>query len=124
MIFDRLHFTQITNGDFNALHFSLFGMGIVFTGLVLIAVYIFLLPKILSLGKASKKTNTEAPAENDNEFEILLAIAAAAHLHLNFPEGNERITWKSHGDPESPWLVSGRMQSLGTRKRRNSWNRR
>lgn len=129
MIFDKISFNNLNNAGFDAIQFSLMGMAIVFAGLVVIAVYIILLPKLLELASRKKKQKVPAEAKSETrtgkeeELEILLAIAAAAHLHINFPEGNERITWKSHGDLESPWQVSGRMHSLGVRKRTNKWNR-
>ncbi|PCI10175.1 MAG: hypothetical protein COB71_13205 [Thiotrichales bacterium] len=129
MTFDKLNLDNLNQAGFDAIQFSLMGMAIVFAGLVIIAIYIVVLPKLLQLfatlgkKKTSPKDETLPEETNNNETEILLAIATAAHLHINFPEGNERITWKSHGDMESPWQVSGRMHSLGVRKRRNSWNR-
>ncbi len=129
MILDNISLNNLDNAGFDAIQFSLMGMAIVFAGLVVIALYIIVLPKLLNLKnfKFKKKVKTEEPEITDlktSETEIILAIATAAHLHINFPEGNERITWKSHGDLESPWQVSGRMHSLGVRKRRNSsWNR-
>ena len=74
-------------------------------------------------GYTKKKQYQGAEKNNSKEEEeILLAIATALHLHNNFPEGEDRITWKSHGDMESPWLVSGRMHTLNRRKHPNSWN--
>ncbi len=114
---------NILRPEFNALQFSLMGMGLVFAGLLIITLYIFLLPKLLELGTPKKQAAPDSPATNkDEEEEILLAIATALHLHNNFPDGEEKITWKSHGDMESPWLVSGRMHSLNSRKLPNRWN--
>jgi Na+-transporting methylmalonyl-CoA/oxaloacetate decarboxylase gamma subunit len=108
----------------DALQFSLMGMGLVFGGLLIIAIYIILLPQLLKLSiPKPQKIKTQKAGGNGEEKEILLAIATALHLHNNFPDGDERITWKSHGDMESPWLVSGRMQSLTSRKLTNTWNR-
>lgn len=129
MVFDNINLNNLNKAGFDAIQFSLMGMAIVFAGLVIIAIYIVILPKILHFWatlrkkKPSHKKESVVKESKNNEKEILLAIATAAHLHINFPEGNERITWKSHGDMESPWQVSGRMNSLGVRKRRNSWNR-
>lgn len=118
---------NFSQAGFNALPFSLMGIGLVFAGLLIIALYISLLPRLLELTKRkqSPRAKTVTDAKNDQEEEILLAIATAFHLHSNFPEGSERITWKSHGDIESPspWLVSGRMHSLTNRKLPNTWNR-
>ena len=127
MVLDNFSFDHLNQAGFDAMQFAVLGMAFVFAGLVIIAVYIVLLPQLLKLGSTlSRKKLPEQSHQKEtaeNELEVILAIATAAHLHLNFPEGNERITWKSHGEMESPWQVSGRMHSLGIRKRRNSWNR-
>lgn len=110
---------------FNALQFSLMGMTLVFGGLLIIALYIYLLPKLLALGERQpkrKKSQCNSEKCKQEEEEILLAIATALHLHCDFPEGEDRITWKSHGDMESPWLVSGRLRSLKNRQQVNPWN--
>ncbi len=127
MSFANIGFHNLTQPGLNALQFSLMGIGLVFGGLLIIALYITLLPRLLELTKRkqSSPATTEMTADSDREEEILLAIATAFHLHSNFPEGSERITWKSHGDLESPspWLVSGRMDSLTSRKLPNTWKR-
>lgn len=129
MVFDKFNIDNLNQAGFDAIQFSLMGMAIVFAGLVIIAIYIVVLPRLLQLFATLRKRKTSSKEKivkeesKSNELEILLAIATATHLHINFPEGNEQITWKSHGDIESPWQVSGRMHSLGVRKRRNSWNR-
>ena len=123
MSFTNMGLHNILRPEFNALLFSLMGMGLVFAGLLIIALYIVLLPKLLQLGTRKNLEALDSPAANrDEEEEILLAIATALHLHNNFPDGDEKITWKSHGDMESPWLVSGRMHSLNSRKLPNRWN--
>ncbi len=123
MTFTNIGLHNLTQPGLDALQFSLMGMGLVFGGLVIIAIYITLLPKLLKLGsKKTQPSKTKNPADSNEEEEILLAIATALHLHNNFPDGDERITWKSHGDMESPWLVSGRMQTLSSRKLTNTWN--
>ncbi len=118
---------NLTQPGFNALQFSLMGLGLVFGGLLIIALYITLLPRLLEFTqrKQISPAKTKIAADKKEEEEILLAIAIAFHLHSNFPEGSERITWKSHGDMESPspWLVSGRMHSLTSRKLPNTWKR-
>lgn len=107
-------------GDFNAVTFSLFGMLLVFSGLAIISLYIAFLPRFLHFidkrkrGGQAKEGNgvlEESPAEK----EILLAIAAAFHLDQNFPEENQKITWKSHGDVDSLWQISGRVQGMSQR---------
>ncbi|MBU0961537.1 MAG: OadG family protein [Proteobacteria bacterium] len=127
MSFANIGLHNFTQPGFNALQFSLMGLGLVFGGLLIIALYITLLPRLLELTqrKQSSLAKIETAADKNQKEEILLAIATAFHLHSNFPEGSERITWKSHGDMESPspWLVSGRMHSLNIRKLPNTWKR-
>lgn len=131
-VVDTMSLTNIglhnfTQSGFNALQFSLVGLSLVFCGLLIIALYISLLPKLLELSQRQKSSPAipETIADKDQNEEILLAIATAFHLHSNFPEASERITWKSHGDIESPspWLVSGRMHSLASRKLPNTWQK-
>ena len=124
MNFTNIGLHNLNQPGLDALQFSLMGMGLVFGGLVIIAIYITLLPKLLKLGSPKlQHPKANKAIDNIEEEEILLAIATALHLHNNFPDGDERITWKSHGDMESPWLVSGRMHSLQSRKLPNTWNR-
>jgi len=123
MTFTNIGLHNLTQPGLDALQFSLMGMGLVFGGLLIIAIYITLLPRLLKLGQSRpQQDKTSEDIKNGEEEEILLAIATALHLHNNFPDGDERITWKSHGDMESPWLVSGRMHSLNSRKLTNPWN--
>ncbi len=124
MISTNIGIQNLLQPEFNALLFSLMGMGLVFGGLIIIACYIFLLPKLLNIGNKQVKDRQKSSTDDkiNEEEEILLAIATALHLHNDFPEGEDRITWKSHGDMESPWLVSGRMQSLSSRQQLTSWN--
>ncbi len=115
---------NLNQPGFDALQFSLMGMALVFAGLLIIAIYIALLPLLLKIGTAKPgQAGTSNSTNREEEEEILLAIATALHLHNNFPDGEERITWKSHGDMESPWLVSGRMHRLNSRKMADNWNR-
>ena len=126
--YTKMNFTNIGLHNLNqpgldALQFSLMGMGLVFSGLLIIALYITLLPRLLKLGQPkAAKAESGKSVNRDDEENILLAIATALHMHNNFPDGDERITWKSHGDMESPWLVSGRMHSLNSRKLPTTWN--
>ena len=124
MTLSNIGIHNLLQPGFNALQFSLIGMGLVFGGLLIIAFYIMLLPKLLAIAEKKPKqlqtTGTDEKCRQEEE-EILLAIAAALHLHSDFPEGEDCITWKSHGDMESPWLVSGRMHSLKNRQQVTSW---
>ena len=106
-------------GDFNALSFSLFGLSLVFAGLVIISLYVYFLPKLLQALEKKPATNPDEAVsgveEKVLEKELLLAIATAFYLDQNFPEESQKITWKSHGDAESPWQISGRVQGMSQR---------
>lgn len=119
--FDHMGLANLFAGDFNAVTFSLIGMLLVFIGLSIISLYIVSLPWLLKrLGKKPARPDAAADkvAEQQDiaqEKELLLAIATAFYLDQNFPEENQKITWKSHGDVESPWLISGRVQGMAQR---------
>ena len=118
--FDNISLSNLYIGDFNALAFSLTGMSVIFSGLVIISLYIVVLPTILRLLEG-KKAAVQIPEEEQGqdifaEKELLLAIATALHLDQNFPEENQKITWKSHGDVDSPWQMSGKVHGL------SQWN--
>ena len=118
---NHISISNLFQHDFNALTFSLLGMTIVFTGLVVICLYISMLPAILN--RFNKK---DAPAEADNgetkpekeemftEKERLIAIAVAYHLENSSSE-NDKITWDSRPDIESAWQISGRVHGLAAR---------
>jgi len=125
MSFSQISLAHLSQNGFDSVTFSLLGMLFVFAGLVIIAVYIVLLPKILRLLQKKPSTSALQSVDTDShkQKEILLAITTALHLHQNFPEGSERITWKSHGDIDSPWLVSGRVHGLSVRKDIQTWRK-
>jgi Na+-transporting methylmalonyl-CoA/oxaloacetate decarboxylase gamma subunit len=119
--FDHMGVANLFAGDFNAVTFSIIGMLLVFAGLTIISLYIVCLPWLLKhLGKKRARPTeaadqVEEQQNIDQEKEILIAIATAFYLDQNFPEENQKITWKSHGDVESPWLISGRVQGMAQR---------
>ncbi len=118
--FAKISLANLTSPDFDAVLFSLFGMAMVFAGLVVISVYIALLPTLLTLPGRLKKMfrKREVVAIADSrpaDQDILIVVSAAFHLSQNFPEEQDRITWKSHGDLESPWKISGRVHGLSVR---------
>lgn len=114
--FAKISFSNLFTPEFNAVLFSAFGLAMVFAGLLVISIYIVLLPKILALpARFRRKAVQDAAAVPPVEQDILLAIAVALHLQKDFPEENEKITWKSHGDMDSPWKMSGRVHSLTVR---------
>ncbi len=118
--FEQISLSNLIIGDFNALTFSVFGISLVFSGLIVISLYVLLLPRLLQL--FAKKTvssplaaSADIAGEDPDEKEILLAISAAFYLHRNFPEEDQKITWKSHGDVDSLWQISGRVQGMSQR---------
>lgn len=114
--FAKISFSNLISPEFNAVLFSIFGMAIVFAGLLVISIYIAVLPKILALPARMKRRKSEIKEGcSSTEQDILLAIAIALHLQQDFPEDNEKITWKSHGDMDSPWKISGRVHGLSVR---------
>jgi hypothetical protein len=110
---------NLFRGDFNAITFSLFGLTLVFSGLIIISLFILILPKLVnSSQKSGNKGDAASPdpsLDSLTEKELLLAIATAFHLDQDFPEENEKITWKSHGDIATPWQISGRDHGLSVR---------
>ncbi len=116
---DQISFSNLNTPDFDAVLFSLFGMSMVFGGLVVISLYIAILPKLLALPSKFKNRKKTVAAKADDcgpaEQDILLVIATAFYLSQNFPDENEKITWKSHGALESPWKISGRVHGLSVR---------
>lgn len=114
--FANISFSNLITPEFNAVLFSIFGMAMVFSGLLVISIYIAVLPKLLALPTKMKKRKGKIKEEFPaSEQDILLAIAVALHLQQDFPEDNEKITWKSHGDMDSPWKISGRVHGLSVR---------
>ena len=117
--FEKIGYSNLFTADFNAVTFSIAGMVVIFSGLVFISLYIVLLPSLLRFferkGKHVKTPVETVEASDFQEKELLLAIAAAFHLHQNFPEENQKITWKSHGDVDSPWQMSGKVHGLSQR---------
>lgn len=117
---DKIGLSNFYIGDFNALSFSLCGLLVVFSGLLIISLYILMLPSLLRLFARKKQRTSTVNKEQEQDIfaekELLLAIATAFHLDQNFPEENQKITWKSHGDVDSPWQMSGKVHGL------SQWN--
>jgi Na+-transporting methylmalonyl-CoA/oxaloacetate decarboxylase gamma subunit len=127
----NLHHIGLTNfrtAGLDPVGFSIFGMAIVFCGLIIISLYIYFLPKLLGMASLFKKkmtANSAAGKKIDEdisprdaairEYEIITAIAAAFHLDQDFPEESQKITWLSHGLDESAWLSSGIAHGVSRR---------
>lgn len=112
--FIKIDFSNLTNGGLDTIQFSVIGMIVVFAGLTLIAVYIALLPKMLTVfDKLRKKADLPKSSGDDAiDDEILLAIATAVHLHQFSSEDNRKITWERHEIWDSSWQRSGRLIAM------------
>ena len=122
MIFDFSHISlqNLFSRDFNAVSFSLTGMFVVFTGLLVISIYIAMLPTILALPdklkkskSAEKKVSGHGEDDRFTDREVLIAIAVAFDLERNLPEENQKITWKpKRRETVSAWHIGGRFQGV------------
>jgi Na+-transporting methylmalonyl-CoA/oxaloacetate decarboxylase gamma subunit len=108
---------------FDPVSFSFLGMAIVFCGLLIITLYIYILPILLDLPTKLRRrkrsshldSNKESGDAITQEREVMVAIAAAFHLYQDFPENNQRITWLSHGVDHPAWLAAGINNGLSRR---------
>ncbi|MEA3546354.1 MAG: OadG family protein [Thermodesulfobacteriota bacterium] len=118
--FSHISLQNLFSPDFNAVNFSLTGMLVVFTGLLVISIYIFLQPFILALPdnlKKKKSAEKEISGRGGNDLftdkEVLIAIAVAFHLDRGFSEENQRITWKPERRATvSAWQIGGQFQGV------------
>ena len=97
---------NLFDNGFNALEFSLMGMSIVFGGLIVIFVYLYLLPLILASTIEKKKvvvttSKVVEPVIEMQDDEILMAITAAMHLD-QMGSITQKITWDRFST-YSPW---------------------
>lgn len=116
-------FENISAG--NGYEISLTGMAIVFSGLLLISLFIILLPRMLALldrvtAKGSPpttgtETSPSAPSPPTDE-EIMAAISLAIHIELERCGGDlQRITMAKRPSSGSFWHTAGKMRSLSNR---------
>jgi Na+-transporting methylmalonyl-CoA/oxaloacetate decarboxylase gamma subunit len=120
----NISFSNVFMGDFNAITFSLLGMGIVFAGLLTISLYIAGLPYVLNFifKKPSKvgvavKGDRKEIEKQESDIEVLIAIATAIHLEQNFAEDNQKITWAdNHHEQDSGWQQTGLAARLAQRQ--------
>lgn len=116
-------FENISAG--NGFETTITGMTIVFSGLLLISLFIILLPRMLSLfDRLTAKDKTPAAATPANagapssptEEEILAAISVAIHIELERCGGDlQRITMPKRPSSGSFWHTAGKMRSLSNR---------
>ncbi len=117
--------------DADGIGIAITGMAIVFSGLVLISLYISSMPKLLSrmekvvakkqARKASKKAKAKAAAgppqaitELSGELMAAVAYVIRAEKEYEDAEDHQRITVQ-HDDANTVWAVTGRLRSLSTR---------
>jgi Na+-transporting methylmalonyl-CoA/oxaloacetate decarboxylase gamma subunit len=123
--FIKVDFATINATGFDALHFSIIGMAIVFGGLTLLAAYTALLPIIMN-GFSRLKNSLRSPFKNKQgnrdatdiiDNETLLAVATALHLYQFSDDDNRRITWKRHDVWDSSWQRAGRFEAMNNQGR-------
>jgi hypothetical protein len=116
--FNGFDISNLNSNGFDAIHFSMIGMLIVFGGLTVIAIYITLLPRILNISSTLKKKLTSCrgkesgAADQGMDTETLIAVAAALHLYQFSSDDNRRITWKRHELWDSSWQRAGRFEAM------------
>lgn len=118
--FINVDFSTLNVGGFDALHFSIIGMAVVFGGLSLIAVYITLLPIILGrffslknkLQRAGRNKQSNGGDPEIIDDETLIAVATALHLYQFSADDNRKITWKRHSLWDSSWQRAGRFEAM------------
>ena len=116
--FISFNISNLRGGGFDAIHFSIIGMLVVFGGLTVIAIYITLLPRILNAFSTLKKKLTSSrskgtdTADTGMDTETLIAVATAMHLYQFSSDDNRRITWKRHELWDSSWQRAGRFEAM------------
>lgn len=112
-------------GGFDAVHFSMMGMAIVFGGLTLLAIYIALLPRIMRGFFWLKSRLQSVLADKQNAEDVtggidadtLLAVATALHLEQASADDNRKITWQRHDLWDSSWQRAGRFDAMNNQGR-------
>lgn len=107
--------------DGQGIEITVLGMVIVFSGLILVSLFIGLLPQTLvwydQLRGADKKTAGAKPVatqESSIKDEIAAVVALVVHSELEL-DPKQRITIQRGGERRSLWTVAGRMRTLSTR---------
>ncbi len=114
--------------DNNGLAICITGMSIVFSGLVLISLFIFLLPRMLALfdklralrlraedPAVEAMIETPLPGEPSAE-EVATAIGLVIHMELERLTGeSQKITIARRPAPASIWASAGKMRTLSPR---------
>lgn len=108
----------------NGLGISITGMSIVFTGLVVLSIIIYYLPKALAIfdklfaGKEEQKITLSQVQDPMREGEELVtAIAAVIHMEMqrSFLEDTQKITIARVTNQKSLWATSSNMKYFSSR---------
>lgn len=113
----------------NGVEISIFGMVIVFTGLVLTFAYISLLPLLSGKRKSRPKParpdtaestaqphpSTSAPASLSPELQAVIAYVIAAEQEYEQLTDYTKLTIR-RDENQQAWGVAGKMRTLATRK--------
>jgi len=116
--FIKFDIANLRTAEFDAVHFSIIGLLVVFSGLTLIAVYIALLPRGLNAFSILKNKLGSFRDKGTNitgkglDTETLIAVATALHLYQFSGDENQRITWKRHDLWDSSWQRAGRFEAM------------
>ncbi len=128
--------------DSQAIGISITGMSIVFTGLILLSIYITVLPKILEFlekprpdkkeeatadeAEKPEKTGTVATAETEtpiapvdeeaNDIASVIGLVLQLEHERAISTENEQITISSNIGEPSPWSRAGRMRKMPQRR--------
>jgi sodium pump decarboxylase gamma subunit len=117
--------------DADGIGIAITGMAIVFSGLVLISLYISSMPKLLGrmekevakkqARKAAKKAKAAEAAspvkpvtELSDDMMAAIAYVIRAEKEYEDAEDHQRITVQ-HDDANQVWAVTGRLRTLSTR---------
>lgn len=119
---NELSVENIIAGD--GIGISITGMAIVFTGLLLLSIIIFFLPKALSLFDrlfGDKEADSMTLSQIQDPFregdELVTAIAIVLHMELerSYLEDTQRITIARAANQKSMWAASSNMKYFSSR---------
>lgn len=108
--------------DSNGITITITGMLIVFSGLLLISLFIIILPHALArldrllMGKTTSQPVVTNVPEEPSEQEIMAAISLAIHMELERCGGDlQRITMQRRTPAGTFWNSAGKVRSLSNR---------
>lgn len=95
------------------------GMGIVFSGLLILSIAIFIFRKIVKNIERKPKKDLEKNQNKSITKEEVVAISMALHIHFSkiFKDKEYILTLKKYTKNLTPWTIEGRGSMI------NSYNR-